>query len=78
MRSTFVSFYMKYNDELVMSFTKMSPVKPADGFITKSKVYCPMRGSFAVSEMGLRWTLLTAPVNPLMDLNEIKSEPSLN
>ena len=47
MRSTFVSFYMKYNDELVMSLTKMSPVKSADGFMMKSKVYCPMRGSFA-------------------------------
>ena len=45
---------MKYSDELVMSFTKMSPVKSADGFMMKGKVYCPMRGSFAISEMGLR------------------------
>ena len=45
---------MKYNNELVMSLTKMSPVKSADGFMMKSKVYCPMRGSFAISEMGLR------------------------
>ena len=45
---------MKYSDELVMSFTKMSPVKSADGFMMKSKVNCPMRGSFAILEMGLR------------------------
>ena len=41
---------MKYDDELVMIFTKMSPVKSADGFMMKGKVYCPMRGSFNLGD----------------------------
>ena len=65
---------MRYRDELKMSFTKISPIKSADG--SMMKISLKSHALFTRNFWG--WDCdelrLKAPLNPLMDPSEISDQ----
>ena len=53
---------MRYRDELKMSFTKISPIESADGYMMKISLKSHALFHSQILRMGLRWTSVKSTV----------------